>query len=406
MSASSPARLTILCLASYHKGFEFLRELRRLHCRVLLVTSKSLEHEEWPRESIDEIFYMPDRDKQWDARDTLLGVSHLARTRHVDRIVPLDDFDLEKAAALREHLRMPGMGESQTRFFRDKLAMRGRAAEAGVPVPPFVHLLNDDRVCDFIERIPAPWILKPRLMAGTIGIRKLHSADELWLAADSLGDQRSFYLVEQFVPGDILHVDSVVWNGQVVRATSSRYGVPPFTVSHGGGVFSSRLIPRGGADDRALQALNASVLAAFGLSAGVSHTEYIHTRDGGWLFLETSARVGGAHIADLVEIATGANLWAEWAKVEVAAARGTAYAPPPDRGDYAGLITSLARQDRPDTSAYTDPEIAWRLSKQHHVGFIVRSPDASRVERLIESYVPRIAADFGASLPMTQSPSH
>jgi len=398
--------LTLLCLASYHKGFEFLRELRRLGCRVLLVTSKSLEHEEWPRESIDEMFYMPDVGKQWDAKDTLLGISHIARARQIDRIVPLDDFDLEKAAALREHLRTPGMGESQTRFFRDKLAMRGRAAEQGVPVPAFVHLLNDDRVRDFISRVPSPWILKPRLMAGTIGIRKLHNEDELWRAADSLGDQRSFYLIEQFIEGDIYHVDSIVWDGRIVRATASRYGLPPFTVSHGGGVFSSRLVERGGHADRALQPLNVSVLSAFGLTAGVSHTEYIHGANGKWYFLETSARVGGAHIAELIEIATGANLWAEWAKVEVAAAAGTAYTPPADRGEYGGLITSLARQEWPDTSGYTDPEIAWRLAKHHHVGFIVRSKDRSRVEQLLDSYVPRIASDFGAALPMSDSPSH
>jgi biotin carboxylase len=398
--------LTILCLASYHKGFEFLRELRRQGCRVLLVTSKSLEHAEWPRDSIDEMLYIPDEGKQWKAEDTLLGISHAARTRHFDRIVPLDDFDLEKAAALREHVRLPGMGDTQTRFFRDKLAMRGRAANAGVLVPPFVHLLNDARVREFTERVAPPWILKPRLMAGTIGIKKLESAADLWAAAETLGDQRSFYLVEQFVPGDIFHVDSIVWKGAVVRATASRYGVPPFTVSHGGGVFTSRLIERGSADDVALQELNASVLSAFGLQTGVSHTEYIHAHDGRWLFLETSARVGGAHIAELVELSTGANLWAEWAKVEVAAARGTEYTVPADRGDYGGLIVSLARQERPDTSAFTDPEIVWRLDKHHHVGFIVRSNDPMRVEHLLDSYAPRIAYDFGATLPMTESPSH
>jgi len=155
-----------------------------------------------------------------------------------------------------------------------------------------------------------------------------------------------------------------------------------------------------------LQRLNASVLAAFGLTHGVSHTEYIHADDGQWLFLETSARVGGAHIAELIECATGANLWAEWAKVEVAAARGAEYGPPPDRGEYGGLIVSLARQAWPDTSGYQDAEIVWRLAKHHHVGFIVRSPDRRRVESLLDAYAPRIAHDFGAALPMTDSPAH
>jgi biotin carboxylase len=395
--------LTILCLASYHKGFEFLRELRRQGCRALLVTSKSLEGAEWPRESIDEIFYMPDVGKQWDPKDMLLGISHVARTRRIDRIVPLDDFDLEKAATLREHLRLPGMGETETRFFRDKLAMRGRASAAGVPVPAFVHLLNDDSVREFTETVPPPWILKPRLMAGTIGIKKLESPAELWRIAESLGDQRSFYLVERFVPGAIFHADSIVWEGRVVRATVSRYGVPPFIVSHGGGVFTTRLIERGSPEERALQTLNASVLAAFGLQRGVSHTEYIRGEDGVLYFLETSARVGGAHIAELIEFATGANLWAEWARIEVAAHD---YSPPPDRRDYGGLIVSLARQQHPDTGAYNDPEIVWRMRKDHHVGLIVRSHDPHRVEQLLDAYCIRIAHDFAASLPMTESPSH
>ena len=398
------ARLTVLCLASYHKGTELLRELRRQDCTVLLVTSKSLEHADWPRDSIDEIFYIPDVDKQWDARDTLLGISHLARSRRIDRIVPLDDFDLEKAAALREHLHVPGMGESQTRFFGDKLAMRGRAAESGIPVPAFVPLVNDERVREFMGRVAPPWILKPRLMAGTIGIRKIQSVEELWNTAGGLGDQRSFYLLEQFVPGDVFHVDSAVSNGTVVRAVVSRYGTPPFTVSHGGGVFTTRLVERGSNDDRALQSLNAALLSAFGLQHGVSHSEYIRAVDGSLHFLETSARVGGAHIADLLEAATGANFWAEWAKIEAASARDARYAPPPDRGDYGGLIVSLARQEQPDTSRYTDPEIVWRLSKHHHAGLIVRSRDHHRVEELLDRYAARFSEDFVAAMPMRQSP--
>src|ERR1700741_4376216 len=126
---------TVLCLASYHKGFEFLREAKRQGARVLLVTSLSLKDAEWPSESIDDIFYIPDDKKRWKLDELILGVSHLARRVTIDRIVPLDDFDLEKASALREHLRVPGMGETTTRYFRDKLAMRVKARDENLPVP-------------------------------------------------------------------------------------------------------------------------------------------------------------------------------------------------------------------------------------------------------------------------------
>jgi hypothetical protein len=117
-------------------------------------------------------------------------------------------------------------------------------------------------------------------------------------------------------------------------------------------------------------------------------------------FLETAARVGGAHISDLVEASTGLNLWQEWAKIEIAQGEEP-YTLPPPRRDYAGLILTLARQERPDTSAYTDPEIAWRLDGHpaHHVGFVVRADTPERVEALLDAYEPRIAHDFMATLP-------
>src|ERR1035438_2530685 len=204
-------------------------------CGVMLVTSLSLQGKaEWPAEAIDEIFYMPDQDHGWNRADTIKAVSYLARTRAIDRVVALDDFDVEMAASLREHLRLPGMGETTVRHFRDKLAMRLQARESGLNVPDFVHALNYDALRRFMDHTPAPWVLKPRSMAGAIGIKKIHRAEELWPALELLGDMQSFYLLEQFVPGDIFHVDSIVSEKQVVFAIASGYGRPPMEVSHGG----------------------------------------------------------------------------------------------------------------------------------------------------------------------------
>ncbi|HYY95447.1 MAG TPA: hypothetical protein VE713_13085, partial [Pyrinomonadaceae bacterium] len=156
---SEERRLTVLCLASYFKGEEFMRECKRLGCRVLLVTLERLREADWPRESVDEFFYMPE---DFRLEPLTRGVSYIARTREIERIVPLDDFDVETAAALREHLRVPGMGDTTARHFRDKLAMRMKAREHGILVPDFVHALNRDRIQEFTERVPAPWVLKPR----------------------------------------------------------------------------------------------------------------------------------------------------------------------------------------------------------------------------------------------------
>ncbi len=393
--------LTLLCLASFEKGQSFLKQAKRQGCRVFLLTSLSLQHTaKWPLESLDDIFYMPDQQHEWNLQDTLLAVSHLCRTLQIDRIVALDDFDVEKASFLREHLRLPGLGETATRYFRDKLAMRMRAAEHAIPVPEFTATFNYERITRYLETVPPPWLLKPRLMAGAIGIKKFRKGQEVWDKIHSLGDKQSFFVLERFVPGDIFHVDSIWFKGEMVYAVASAYGTPPLDVTQGGGIFTTRILERGSEIDSALKWLNERVLKAFGLTDGVSHTEFLRAHeDKSFYFLETSARVGGAHISDLIQAATGIDLWEEWAKVEYAAACGTPYPQPEAANDYAGLLVSLARQEWPDTSSFHEPELVWRMHKRHHVGFVVKSPNYKRIGELLQLYSERVRNEYHASAP-------
>jgi biotin carboxylase len=388
--------LTVLCIATYEKGQDFIRECHRLGCRVLLLTVEKLKDADWPREAIEEIFYIP---REIDRESLQKGVSHIARSRRIDRIVALDDFDVEMAAMLREHLRIPGMGETTARYFRDKLAERMKARNAGILVPDFVHVLNDDDVTAFADRTPLPWMLKPRSQAAAIGMKKIEELGQLWPALDALGDRRSFYLLERFVDGDVFHVDAIVWDRKVVFEAAHRYGAPPFQVAHLGGLFTTRTVP---AQDEAwapLAAIHGDVLSTFGLARGVAHTEFIRrATDGRFLFLETSCRVGGAFIVNLVEAETGLNLWREWARLEIAGEDGHYEAPATGRRP-AGLVLTLAKQEWPDMSGYADPEVVYRVRKDHHAGLIVASADPQRVDLLLDEYARRFAVDFFASAP-------
>ncbi len=400
MSEKRP--LTVLCIATFEKGQEFMRECKRLGARVLLITVEKLRDADWPRESVDEFFYMPEA---FPLDALVRSLSFAARERRIDRIVPLDDFDVETAAALREHFRLPGMGDTTARYFRDKLAMRVKARDHGVLVPEFVHALNHARVREFTERVAPPWVLKPRSEASAVGISKVRHEGELWPLLEALGDRQSYHLLEQFIPGEIFHVDSIVWQREVVFAAVHRYGSPPMEVAHGGGVFTTRTVRRDSADAQALAALNRDLLEGLGLARGVAHTEFIKAHsDGRFYFLETAARVGGANIAEVVEAATGVNLWAEWAKIEIAGEHGR-YEVPADREGYAGIVTTLARQEWPDTSPYDDPEIVWRMNKQSHVGLIVMSHDPERVEYLLDNYSKRFYRDFHAVHPPSDRPT-
>lgn len=390
--------LTVLCIASYRKGDQFLVAAKKTGAKVLLLTSESLKDADWPREVIDEIYLMPDDAKKWHMPDVIKGVSWLARTVKIDRVVALDDFDVEKAAAIREHLRVAGMGDTTARYFRDKLAMRTKAHEMGLAVPDFVPMLNHDEIRDFLKRAPGPYLLKPRSMAATIGIRTIANGEELWPMLDELGDEQSFYLLERFVTGDVYHVDSIVADNKVRFAVASRYGTPPLETVHEGRVFTTTTIRRRSPDERALLSLNLKLLKSLGLRHGVSHSEFIKGRNGTFYFLETSARVGGAHIVDLVEAATGLNLWSEWARLECR--RDTdRYLVTAPRKHYAGLLISLAKQEWPDLAGYDAPEVVWRLAKKDHAGLVVASPKLERVEKLVAEYQDRFYTEFFATAP-------
>jgi phosphoribosylaminoimidazole carboxylase (NCAIR synthetase) len=394
---------TIFCISTYEKGQAFLLEAARLGCYVILLTVDPLKDGDWPRESLAELHTMPEN---LTSEQVLNTVMWLIRSRPIDRIVALDEFDLENAALLREHLRLPGMGQSATRFFRDKLAMRVGARQAGIAVPAFTGVFHHEQVAEFLRDVPGPWLLKPRTNASAIGIKSIEDPDQLWRILDELGDLQSHYVLERFVAGEVYHVEGVTWNREVLFAAPHKYGKPPMQTMHQGGVFTTRSLPEDSSDARELKQIHGETIRALGMVSGVTHTEFIKSRDDGkFYFLETAARVGGAYIAELVENSKGLNPWVEWARIEVALTDGSKYHLPELREDYAGSIICLARQEQPDLAGFTDPEIILRMQKHHHAGIMVRDGSVDRIESLVESYGNRFLEDFCAVEPPPEKPT-
>jgi biotin carboxylase len=392
----------ILCMSTYEKGQAFMRQCTSMGCKTSLLTVEKLKNADWPRDILEDVLTMPEN---LGVDEVIRTVAYVARGWKIDRIVALDEFDMETVAAVREHMRIPGMGRTTTAHFRDKLAMRFEAQRAGALVPEFSPVLNYDDLRVYMANVPGPWVLKPRAEASAIGIRKIHDSEQLWRTLDELGDRQSYYLLERFVPGDIYHVDAITSERRVVFSAVSRYGKPPMQVMHEGGVFTTRIVNRSGGDAQELTALNDRLIPAMGLVRGVTHAEYIRGKDGRFYFLEVAARVGGAFIADVVEFATGVNLWAEWARLEVCSMRGEPYTLPYMKQDYAGSVLCLAKTAEPDTSMFDAPEIVYRMKKHHHAGLIVRSTDSERVRALLEDYSLRFAETYLAIAPVPDKPT-
>ncbi len=392
----------IVCIASEHKGNEFLDEAQNAGWHVTLVTRKKLLDQPWLWTALNDVKTVDDDASQ---EDYVRAITNIAGSRKIYRFVGLDEFDVMTEARAREHLQLGGMTSSHALRFRDKLSMRNIAAAAGIPCPEFIGVFNQQAVADYLERVPAPWIIKPRYEVSAFGIRKCEDKDQAWQVLNDLDtrnnwrDHPSQFVLESFIKGDVYHVDSIVENGKVMAAGVSKYGTPPFSVTHYGGVFTTSIVPYKAKERKELEALNKKLLEAFRYELGVSHAEFLHSEaDGKFYLLEVACRVGGAYIANVLEHACNFNLWREWAKLETATEEEP-YKLPKLRKDFAGIALALANQDEPDTSHYTDDEIVYRVSKPKHVGLIFYSKKEKRLDQLLNTYSERITTDFLAVAP-------
>ena len=395
----------IVCIASEHKGNEFLEGAQNAGWQVTLVTKKKLLDSPWSWTAINDAKTVED---DAGVLDYVRTITNIMGSHPFDRVVGLDEFDVLTAAMTREHLNLPGMSRSQAVRFRDKLTMRNVAQKAGIACPEFIGAFNAARISQFLDEVPAPWIVKPRHEVSAFGIRKCETAGQVWDVLTDLDsrnnwrDHPSQFLIERFIEGRVFHVDSVVEGGKVVACGVSQYGTTPFDVSHYGGVFTSSIVPYKAKERKPLEELNAELLTAFEYERGVSHAEFLLSEaDGKFYLLEVACRVGGAYIANVLEHACNFNLWREWAKLETATDEKP-YKLPKLRKDFAGITLALANVDEPDTSHYNDTEIVYKVKKPKHVGLIFHSTKQKRIDELMATYTERIANDFLAVAPVKE----
>jgi len=331
-----------LCLASYPTGHDFLRQCADMGINVTLLTLDKYRDADWPRECLEELTSMP---PGLNREQILNTVSWMARSRRFDRVIALHEGDLETAAQIREHMRVPGMGTTTAGCYRDLLAQRVIARVFGYPVLEFCRVLNYDELQDFMARVPGPWLLRPRSDPVFGASRSIQDPEFLWRALDQLGDAQSHYILEQIVSGDVFHVEAIVSESEVKFSVVYQGGTQPQGTPGVRDVIAMDTVDHNSRDARELTAINRALAPSLGMVRGVTHAEFLRSHaDGDYYFLRIGAGVGGAitvggqfgecsfsdspFIDQLVEASTGVSLWREWAKLEAADLRCLSYTLP------------------------------------------------------------------------------
>jgi len=204
--------------------------------------------------------------------------------------------------------------------------------------------------------------------------------------------RRLYYLLAQFVAGEVFHVDSLVRDGRVLFAGANRYGRPPLEVAHGGGAYSfahSRA-PLGRREK--VVVINRQLVKTLKHDRGAAHAEFIKSdADGQFYFLEIAARVGGAYIADVLEAASGLNLWREWARMKVADGRARRQA------GAGGRKQEQAAGAGPEGRRHSESEIKVKPLRNEYAGSCCHFPSRTVPNLCLRRSGNRLSGEEGSS---------
>ncbi len=218
-----------------------------------------------------------------------------------DRAVPV-------AARIAEELGLPGIGSETARLVTNKVAMRLRLGEAGVPQPRFAAVRTLDDAHAALGEIGLPAVLKPADSAGQRGLTLVRSVEALEPALTAaLAESRSGdAILERFHAGAEVNCLAVARGGEVTVLTLSDRRRPE---GDGFGVCLAHLYPAALETEAAAEAerVAAASVRAIGLAESVAYPQLLVSADGVRL-VEIAARVPAGLMDEVARLGIGVDL--------------------------------------------------------------------------------------------------
>ncbi|MER7688663.1 ATP-grasp domain-containing protein [Streptomyces sp. NPDC097610] len=263
-----------------------------------------------------------------DSEGTAATVKKFAAEHHLAGVVAYMEHHVVLAAELARVLDLPGSSPQSMAATRDKAMSRRLLAQHGVPSARSLQAADTEEAVAHAERLGYPVVVKPRSMAGSAGVVRADTADEVRSAFGRASvetvlslDQYGVHgvLVEEYLDGPEISAETVVLapgDTRIVAVTRKRLGPEPVFQEYGHTVDASDELLH----DPVLAAVVAAAVEALDITVGVLHVELRLTSSGPRI-VEVNGQVGGDLIPLLVHAATGIDL------LRVAAALATGAAP-------------------------------------------------------------------------------
>jgi hypothetical protein len=298
--------MAILCLARTIK-FDYAEWFTDSNEDVLAISSVNLPLQDRYRL----IKRIPDLDA--DGLVELTAIE-LAETQKISHLVVHSEYDLLRAAHLRQFLGLPGQSVESALAYRDKVVMKEYLARMAIPVAKFQRQTSPIDLFEFASKNGYPVVIKPVDGSGSQDVSVVHNREELHQAASRSG--HGSQMIESFVDGAMYHV-----NGLISQQGPHFYA--PCAYINGaldyqtGGLFGSRTIdPRSMLAERLVEFTKQVLQALPPADPLAFHAEIFHTKDDRLLLCEVAARTAGSLTIELIERSYGVNLHRAWSRAQ------------------------------------------------------------------------------------------
>lgn len=161
----------------------------------------------------------------------LAKIIETAEKKPPDHIFTNSEVDTFRGAALRELYNIPGLTTGSAACFRDKIKMKSMFRNAGLPAPEYLEIWSLADL-DQASSSLGQYVLKPRQGRGSVGVHVIKDRlqiKELILSKPELLEDivSGKYFAEEYISGDVYHVNAVIEGGQLLLFSASRYSSPP-----------------------------------------------------------------------------------------------------------------------------------------------------------------------------------
>lgn len=384
------------------------REYARRHGRRLLLIMKDPT---WEKEYVDQVVVAD----TGSIEETVAAARGLAEP--VAAVLTFAEAAVPAVARVGAELGLPAVGERTAFLARDKHAMR-TAVDGAVPQPRFALARDLDEARRAAASIGYPVVLKPIIGTGSMYVRSVDTEDELarhfevvrrggWESLDYDPLHRRAHdryggalLVEEFVPGTEISVESIVVDGRTTSFAVHDKPLPTGPTFEEVYACTPTRLPRETVDR--LYAATAAVHAAMDITMGVTHVEF-RLRDGEPLLLEAAARMGGGPIYRSVQLSTGVDMVE--AALDLAMGRTPLIEPRPDPvpvgfrnifPDRAGTLAAVHGVDEARADPRVDEIEIYRQVGEHlkvppqtfqgHGHLIFQAGSADRLDDVFEEF--------------------